>query len=373
MAESLFPTFEKISQTPMRDILRLRVTGRLAWKSQLAATNLPEEAKGLISRVVHRTRLFRLEKVAVASELTSHFMDGLEAGTAVAELVERFGDERVAALLIRRAKRRGRPVLWHIWNFCFRIAAIFIAIYVGMLIRFCVGHPTPCVDYVAQLNKPDLTIAPGDKGWRIWREAILTTSDGTVDGYLTFPKEIGGGHDRFSTPATWKETADWLNHHADAVELARRASDKPALGFVYGAFGSANDPALFGPQTSDQIPGQPLMAVLLPHLNHLRMMANLLSFDAKLAASTGDKLRCQTDLQALMGLTRQLRHSDGFLLNSLVALGIDSLMIDGLQSTIAKYPGLFTDDQLITLAHEIAAPKVGQRSGSTSHRKVRIS
>ena len=63
MSESLFPAFRKIRQTPLRDVVRFRVTGRLDWRTPLAASGLPAPVIEKIIRVVQRTRLFRLEKV----------------------------------------------------------------------------------------------------------------------------------------------------------------------------------------------------------------------------------------------------------------------------------------------------------------------
>src|SRR5688572_21701199 len=75
---------------------------------------IPEPAKALVRRVVRRTRLWRRERRDVAGELIAHFADGLAAGETAEGLVEAFGDERRAARLIRRAKRRNRPLAWHV-------------------------------------------------------------------------------------------------------------------------------------------------------------------------------------------------------------------------------------------------------------------
>ncbi|MCK4873471.1 MAG: hypothetical protein KAS72_12155 [Phycisphaerales bacterium] len=98
--------------TPMRDLLRGRVTGRLNVRAIIAAANLPAPLAELVRSVVTRSRLWRLEKADVALELVCHFAEGLDAGTSPVDLVDRFGDPVRAAKLIRRAKKRNRPIAW---------------------------------------------------------------------------------------------------------------------------------------------------------------------------------------------------------------------------------------------------------------------
>ena len=100
----------RLCRTPMRDLVRGQVTGRLDREALLADANLPEPLPQLVRQVVRRTRLFRLEKVAVAEELIAHFLDGLEAGRCAGELATSFGDPVQTARLIGRGKRRNRPL-----------------------------------------------------------------------------------------------------------------------------------------------------------------------------------------------------------------------------------------------------------------------
>ncbi len=335
-------------------LIRGRVTGRPDWKARLAVAGLPAEAADLITRLVERTWLSRREKAAVADELIAHFSDGLAAGSGAAELVERFGDERLAARLIGRAKRRGRSLPWRISSAGIRATALLLGIYSVLLLRFCLTRPAPHVDYIATVNEPIIETAPNDRAWPIWRQAILASSDGTKDGQLTFPEEIaptGRG-------VSWHQAVKWLNEHASAAEMARQAAGKPALGFVLGPGGSSNDPALFSIGICRQDAGEPLACVLLPHLNPLRNVARLLSLDARHAAEKGDGTLVEADLSSLLGLAQQLRDSNGFLWSQLIALEASDLALDRLRLILFKHPALFHDDQLIRLAHAISGPEV---------------
>src|SRR5437868_4392605 len=117
MSDIIEPSiWHKLRYTPMRDLVRGRVTSRLDLRLRLRGADLPTPATDLIHRVVRRTRLWSIEKTEVAEELIAHFQDGIESGETPEDLITRFGDERTAAKLIARAKRRGRAPIWHVLN-----------------------------------------------------------------------------------------------------------------------------------------------------------------------------------------------------------------------------------------------------------------
>src|SRR5262245_23520650 len=94
--------------TPLSDVLRGRLTARLDMRRVVAAANLPKPLASLVYEVARRSRLWRIERVDVARELSDHFRDGLDAGVSPEKLITGFGDARQAARLIRRAKLRAR-------------------------------------------------------------------------------------------------------------------------------------------------------------------------------------------------------------------------------------------------------------------------
>ena len=106
--------FQRLCRTPMRDVVRARLTGRLDMDAMITAAELPDPLPQLVRDVVRRTRLYRLEKVVVAEELVGHFRDGLIEGAPADELARDFGDPVQAARLIGRAKRRNRPLAYRV-------------------------------------------------------------------------------------------------------------------------------------------------------------------------------------------------------------------------------------------------------------------
>lgn len=362
MPDSVYPIFRRIRNTPLRDVLRFRMTGRLDWKFRLAAADLPSSTADLIYRVVQRTGLWRLEKAAVTDELIAHFADGVVAGSTAEQLLDSFGDERVAAKLIRRAKRRGRPWPWKVWNAGLRVMAAVLATYAVLLIRFCVSKPTISIDYLATLNAPIVAVPQSDRAWPLWRQAILACADRDKDGGLAFADAV---YDQGEPNVPWSETVRWLDQHGAGVELARQAAQKPALGFVLGPGGSADDPSMPFPSLR-QIPftagnehsGESVVEAGLPHLNYLWRIGSFLSLDARLAAERGEGARAERDVMAMFGLGRQLESSDGFLVSQGVGMGVDRSALRRVRMILSAFPQLLSDEQLVRIAHAISGPRV---------------
>ena len=355
MSDGATSVLRRINTTPLGDLLRGRLTGRVDWDGNVRSAGLAPQLAELIRRIVKKTRLFRGEKVAVANELIAHFSDGLAHGSSAEELIQKFGDERVAIRLIRRAKSRCRSLPWHALRIAIRGAVILLGIYALLLLRFFIGRPNVSIDYVAQMNEPQQRIAENDRAWPIWRRAILASSDGIKEGKLTFSDAV----EAIPGKSNWPETVKWLHQHAPAIELARQAGEKPAMGFIVGAGGSADDTELFPSSAGHQSVGEPVISLLLPHLNLMRQMANQLSLDARLEAQSKDAHGVEEDLLSMLGLARQLRGPGGaYVVSQLVALGIDSLAVDRFKGILEENPGLFSDDQLIRLAHAMSGPNV---------------
>ena len=74
--------------TPMRDLVRAQITGRLDLTIYPECAGLPTAISALVVRVTRQTRLRVMEKIDVARELTAHFSEGIAAGKTAEELIE---------------------------------------------------------------------------------------------------------------------------------------------------------------------------------------------------------------------------------------------------------------------------------------------
>ncbi|MGB7158084.1 MAG: hypothetical protein WBD40_08460, partial [Tepidisphaeraceae bacterium] len=345
--------FRRMRYTPVRDALRGRITGRLDIERRLDASGLPSPARVLIRRVTRRTRLWRLERAEVVDELIAHFADGIESGASAEQLIASFGNERAAARLIARAKRRNRGIAWQIFVALRWLVLAFVALYVISGIYFYSGRPSIKVNYVDRLNAPLKNVPASELAWPLYREAIpqlrgerLRIND---EGDSLLDAKPGSPH--------WPEAVAWLQAREGAIELARQGARKPTLGFVFGPEGSQRDPQLLPRSDEWATEIDPLfMTVLLPHLNDLRQIARVLHADSRLAREQGDTARVMQNVEALGGLAGHL-HEGEFLITHLVGLGIRDLMLTVIEETLndaARHP--LNPDDLQRLAHQLARP-----------------
>ena len=133
-----------------------------------------------ISLVLKKMRYGRKVRREVSCELADHFVDALadcegegEREARAGELIERFGDAKVLARLIRRGKKRCRPLWKKAIIRGFQGMGVFIILFCFYAVWFVSGRPTIGVDYVARLNeirKPQ--VRDKDNGWPYYEKAI---------------------------------------------------------------------------------------------------------------------------------------------------------------------------------------------------------
>jgi hypothetical protein len=310
----------------------------------LTSAGLPDALEHLVGSVLKRTRLWPRERLDVAAELISHFQEGLEADADADTLAESFGDARRAARLIRRATKRKRPAWWRAYAMCLRsfiiLICLLVAAYVVQTVRVFVGKPDIRTDYVAQLNEPIAAIPQQDRAWPIYEQAGAMLEDEPQYGMNREPRP---GEKR------WEILEFHIIAQAEALELARAAARKPAYGRELTT-GFMDEP----PMSND--PGrldESLIGVLLPDLSVMRDIARQLRIDTWHAAANGDADRAVANVRAMIRMgdhTSEVR----ILISDLVRLSIWNYAIDLTLEVLHRYPDLWTDEQLVTLAHELA-------------------
>ncbi len=350
--------------TPLGELARGRVTGRRIrpLRAGPAVAAIPASLQTVVHDVARRTRLWPGEKREIVRELSSHFADGLDAEQSEADLIAQFGDPAQAAALLRRAAKRNRPWPWLALRFAVRGVAIVFAFilltYAALAARYYLGRAGPIEDLRPKLNAVALTTPDADKAWPLYRDALLAMpADAFIEGL-----RVTRGYQRLPVPGEpeWAEVEEMLARNADSLRLAREAATKPHLGLLVGyTFAPDDAKALMmsgqtpvGDIKSPDDPG--LISVLLPHLSRLRVLGMTLSCDAQRAAAAGDADIALADLHAILGIVGHTRETP-LLIGELVGLSLFARACDTVNDILARSPGLFSDAQLIALAHRLAA------------------
>ncbi len=348
--------------TPVSEVARGRVAASVSPERLAARSALPAPLAALVLDVAKRSRLWRVERTEIARELIAHFSDGLEAGRSPEQLISDFGDASQAARLLRRAAKRNRPWPWRAMRFTIRATAatllLLIALYGVMAVRFYLGRPGPIIDYRPELNAAALAVHDDDKAWPLYREALLRLPAKRVDEALLGPGTLS----RMPLPGEdgWDEVEAWLAQAGPAIDFAREVADKPGLGLVVGYPMSTEDAAVWpGTDTATDLDitspeSNGMIGILLPHLNSLRNLAMALGWDVQRAAAAGNSETVVADLRAMLAISRHVRETP-LIINDLVGISIFSIARDRLDWILLTRPELLSDEQLITLAHALAA------------------
>jgi hypothetical protein len=329
----------KMRYTPLRDVLRGRITARLDLRRLLEAADLPPAVKQLIQRVAKKTRLWRMEQLDVTQELISHFDEGVKSGVPPEELIRAFGNETDAAILIRRAKRRNRPPSWQVLRVAGWLTTALALFYSGFAIYFFAGRPSPRINYIARVNQTIEKTPLEDRAWPLYRRALVGL------GHISRASSPAPKFDAQPWMREWPHLRETVTRHQEELEWIRQGAAKSTLGFLLGAKGSVHDAELWPdqkPPAVDTVAGQELAVVELPPLQTLRDLAGLLRADAALAREARDGKRLLRDLNSILGLSQQV-DENAPLLCGLVSLSIYDSALGQIELTLRQDPTLIRE------------------------------
>lgn len=364
--------FHRLAHTPLRDVLRFRITSRLDWRGMIARSGLPAEIQALIIKVVHRTRLWRLERADVARELIAHFQDGLAAGRRADELIKAFGDPRPAAKLIRRAKKRSRPLAWHFARRCTQAFGVFVLIYFVAWAALMTKKPVVSVDYAERMLEGANNAKPEEKAWPIYRKAWLDYDSWHNHSSKILEVPTAGGYRRIRPgDAGWQAAKAFLDKHRVVVEAVHLGADRRYTGMPAGFFYDLSEEdalAYAGPDGAKGIVGRKrpdeasrvnseyVIGFMLPPLGMMRQMGTLVALDALAASERNDSPRIAQDIHAILGIARQTRGS-GTLIEQMVTASLIHMANETLSDVLNERPASIADSDLVALAHDLAAAR----------------
>lgn len=287
---------------------------------------LPSCAEEYIKLIVKKMRYRRKVRQDVQEELTAHFEDELkDCGTdegkeqKAKEVIAGFGDVKLLAVLLRRAKKRCRP-LW-------RTAVVRSFQVLGILVLYCcvcfvpllVGRPTISVNYVDWLNE---LVRSGrdeaDNARPFYEKAIKL--------YVKNPQDWL--HD--SRKAVWSSDlndvelnvlSDWLEDNQGALGALREGSLRSDFWNEYQSDETKLEKDLLG---SPLIMASGLVANTMEILPSYRHLAFAMRWQIKYEADNGDIETALSDCVALTKFGGHLQ-GHGLLIEQLVGIALEGL------------------------------------------------
>lgn len=324
-----------------------------------AVETLPAPLSGLVDRVVRGTRLWPSEKRDVRAELESHFREGLielidqglEFEQAVKILGEEFGDPDLAARLIRRGKKRGRPMIWKVFVHTLVVTAIGAGGAGGYIGWLYGSKPNPTVDYVEIINAPVEAVPIEDRAWPVLKDVFLDYQpmpEALKENWKTESGQWRPGHEK------WPLIEEWLQANRPLIPLMAEGADKPTWGFVYGSPESraymiererrrGNEDIAHLTRPPD--PMDPaLLTIMLPSLSDVRGAARFLAIDARDHAAGGEFAAAWGSLDTAYRLGHLL-YDTQTLIEQLVGAAITNLATREMRTLLYDHRDRLTPDE----------------------------
>lgn len=274
-------------------------------------SKLPACVAEYVRLVIRRMRYRKKTRQDVLAELVAHFEDGLKDCPAGKEreqkaqrLTAEFGDPKLLAALLRRAKKRCRP-LWHsVLARTFQAVGILIVCLVLYVIWFYSGEPVITTNYLAELNRAGRPVA----------DEILNAApiyDQAIQKIKAVPDEIsdllGERYDE-ATPQQRQRMQQWLRDNRELFELLAAGAQKP---YYWTEYKTEEDTA-------------EMMAVLVPELQYLRRLAFALRWWIWTSAEQDRYEDAFRGIKSLYCLGQHFK-GDKTLIEQLVGIAIEAL------------------------------------------------
>ncbi len=362
--ERVASLWRKLNYTPLRDVLRGRLTARLDWRGLIHAAALPSVAGDRVHEVVRRLRLTRLERSAVARELIAHFRDGLDSGIAVETLVEQFGDARQLAPLITRAQKRMRSALRRALGMAVKLNLLLLAaavlLYTLLWVRMAWRQPGLETNYWNQLEAEVAMIPPEQRAWPRYRSAFLQLRSTPPDLALNSILQA----------STDPNVLQWAREHQDVLELIAEGAAALQLGVTLQRSPDrdlrlkwlelGNESAEARRTELENLDARPkednpeLVGGILEYAAVVRRLAYGLRAASADAVARDDGAAFVALVEQRLQIARHAAEPD-VVISTLVGLAIAQAVYTDVMELLSERPALLSEPQWVRTAHLLAA------------------
>ncbi len=287
--------------------------------------SLPQSAQEFIKLVIKKMGYRRSVRRDVQAELAAHFEDELRDCTdqqqrqqKSRQIIEQFGDAKLLGILLRRAKKRCRP-LWRtaVVRF-FQAVAILISCLIIYIAWFFSGKPAVTVDYVAKVNRIVRPVADESlNAMSLFDEAVAACPNLPDRNAAIWKKPYADMNE------TEKETvSDIIRRCSASLQLIEQGIQKPYCWQEYSAKADSDGS---------------LLSVLLPNLSGFRNLSRILCFRAQIQAADGQYTEAFNSLIISYRFGRMIKQGDKNLVEQLVGIAVEGTAISNMRQIMQHY------------------------------------
>jgi hypothetical protein len=293
---------------------------------------LPQIVMDYVDLIICKMKYGQKVRQDVRAELLAHFEDALRGVKDDADrqkkaegLIRDFGDAKVLATLIRRGKKRCRP-MWQkaiIRGFqAVGILFLLLVLYIGW---FFTGKPVITVNYVDRMNQLVRPVADDNQNaWPLYKEAAAEYKKPDVpdaNDFKLLPQKLTNLDD-----SQRRIVEKWIADNQKAMELIRQGTKRQYYWRTYAV----------GTSQQETIPS--MVAVLLPNLTEYKKLSQLFCWEAYLKAEKGDGKEALDEWITTYDFGRHIRGQNTLLIEQLVGIAIESLACKTITEMLSEYP-----------------------------------
>ena len=293
--------------------------------------DLPLSISELIDEIIDAMKYRRSVRAEVRQELADHFTDALAdcqdeqaKQECVKKLIEEFGDVQLLGTLLRRAKKRCRPLWRTMVARTFQFIGICFLLLVVYLVWFFTGKPAITTDYLAVLNQQVRPVADeSQNAWPFYKQAAEKRvkyenedKDKKFDFSPRNPKTLSEEDRRIILQA--------VSDNQESFDLIRQGNEKPSYWQTYG---------------SGENESKEMIAMLLPNLGDYRRLTYLMYWQARLDAEQGKLNKAFTDALETYSFGQHLRGQNTMLIEQLVAIAIEAMSTNTMRMVLSECDG----------------------------------
>jgi len=320
--------------------------------------NVPAVVTDYIDAIIKKMRYRKKVRAEVRRELADHFADALagcnnddERNAQAQAMIEEFGDAMLLGVLLRRAKKRCRPLWRTLIVRAFQMVGILFMMLILYIGWFFSGRPIITTNYLEVMNSQVRPVADDNQNASpFYRKAIDAfvlpptlppADDPSLPPELqpAAPEVLDISPRPLATMTSQEKQflADWLAANEQSETLIRQGNRKPYYWQTY----STNS------ETSE------LMGVLLPDLADYRRLANLLCMKALWQAQHGQLNDSLDTVLESYQFGRHL-HNKNILIEQLVAIAIKANAMKSMRIILAEHADQLDKTTLTAVRNHLA-------------------
>jgi competence protein ComGC len=275
---------------------------------------LPQIVLDYVESVIRKMKYRRKVRQEVKAELVSHFEDALRSVEGADKqkkaegLIRDFGDAKVLAVLIRRGKKRCRPMWQKAIIHGFQAIGVMILLLVLYIGWFFTGKPVITTNYVEKMNQLVRPVADDSQNaWPFYKKAVAEYKKPDANDFKLEPQKLTGLDD-----SQRRIVEKWLTDNQKAMNLIRQGNQKPYYWQTYSA-------------DSEQGGYPAMLAVLLPNFKEYKKLAQLLCWDAYEKAQKGNAEEAMNIAIEVYDFGKHIRGQNTTLIEQLVGIAIEAM------------------------------------------------